>query len=78
MRGGRRHLLNLHPLSSLATTTAHLDRRLAAIATVLAVRSRIRRGCDRQRGDAGCKKDPGHKISPLNGKTVRSSHRSNY
>jgi hypothetical protein len=33
---------------------------LAVVSAMTAVRPRIRRGCDRQRGDAGCEKDPGH------------------
>jgi hypothetical protein len=33
---------------------------LTALAASAAVRPRIRRGCDRQRGYAGCEKNPGH------------------
>jgi hypothetical protein len=33
---------------------------LGAIAPLLAVRPRARRGCDRQRGNARCEKHPGH------------------
>jgi len=37
----------------------------AAVASATAVRSCTCRGCDRQRGNAGGEKDPGHKLSPL-------------
>jgi hypothetical protein len=41
---------------------------LLSAAAMTAARPRIRRGCDRQRGNAGCEKDPGHhKFSPSNG-----------
>jgi len=77
------------PMIAVASATAalvHKCRRAttmaAAIATAMgataaAVGSRHCRDRDRQRGNAGCEEDPGHRISPLNGKTVRSSHRSN-
>ncbi|HWC55584.1 MAG TPA: hypothetical protein VG434_01270, partial [Sphingomicrobium sp.] len=48
------------------------------IALAAAVRPRTSRGCDRERGDAGCEKHPGHdKISFRTAKTARSLHRSN-
>jgi hypothetical protein len=49
----------------------------AAIMAAATVRSRSCRGCDRERGNAGREENPGHIRSPLNGKTVRSAHRSN-
>ena len=54
----------LSPLRLLAATPA-----LRGSLTVLAasMRPRIRRGCDRQRGNAGCEKNPGHTKSPSNG-----------
>jgi hypothetical protein len=48
------------------------------IAPAAAMRPRASRGCDRERGDAGCEKHPGHdKISFRTAKTARSLHRSN-
>jgi hypothetical protein len=58
-------LVTLRPLGMLpATATLHRSG-LAVIAA--SMRPRIRRGCDRQRGDAGCEKNPGHRLSPSNG-----------
>jgi hypothetical protein len=68
-----RRRLALHPrgriglplrtlLGMAATPTAALECWLGTAAAMLAVRPRACRGCDRQRGDAGCEKDPGHKI----------------
>jgi hypothetical protein len=64
---------------SAATATiaaAHLGGAAVSMAAT-AVRSRSCRGCDRERGNAGREENPGHILSPLNGKTVRSAHRSN-
>jgi hypothetical protein len=60
--------LALHPRRAATAATTALESGLASATPMLTVRPRIRRGCDRQRGDAGCEKDPAHKISPLNGK----------
>jgi hypothetical protein len=60
----RRLPLSALPLRMLPATAAVDLRRLLVLAVV---RPRIRRGCDRQRGDAGCEKNPGHKLSPSNG-----------
>jgi hypothetical protein len=65
-----------------SATLAHKCGSTAAIAMVAAVMAasmgpRSCRGRDRQRGNAGCEENPGHNLSPLNGRTVRSAHRSN-
>src|SRR5690349_15892084 len=54
--------LRLRALSMLAATAAALDLIGLTVVTaaMAAMRPRIRRGCDRQRGNAGCEKDPGH------------------
>jgi hypothetical protein len=50
----------------------------AAMASAAAVGACTCRGCDRQRGNAGCEKDPGHDIiSSRTSKTARSTRRSN-
>jgi hypothetical protein len=58
-------LVTLCPLHALSATTVAPLRGLAVIA--VSMRPRSRRGCDRQRGDAGCEKNPGHTLSPSNG-----------
>jgi hypothetical protein len=65
----------LDPLRLLATAAA-MSLESGLVAPRLTVRPRARRGCDRERGNAGCEKNPGHKSSPLNSKTVRTAHRS--
>jgi hypothetical protein len=55
--------LRLGALASATASAAMVHESLLALlstATMTAVRPRIRRGCDRQRGNAGCEKDPGH------------------
>ena len=66
----------LRPRLRLGALPAALVRFFDAIVGLMASRLRTGRGRDRQRGDAGCEENPGHKKSPLNGKTVRSLHRS--
>jgi hypothetical protein len=61
-----------------ATTTAAAVLLSLLVALAAAMRPRTSRGCDRERGDAGCEKHPGHdKISFRTAKTARSLHRSN-
>jgi hypothetical protein len=60
-------LLRVGSLTS-ATATVIGEGGLAVPAATAAVRPRIRRGCDRQRGYAGSEKNPGHNLSPSNGK----------
>jgi hypothetical protein len=63
-------------VSATTAATAVLLSLLVALAA--AMRPRTSRGCDRERGDAGCEKHPGHdKISFRTAKTARSLHRSN-
>jgi hypothetical protein len=67
----RGELLTLHAgraLHLLATATAAVHLRGLLVLASAIVRPRIRRGCDRQRGHTGCEKNPGHSLSPLNGK----------
>ncbi len=57
-------------LCALASATGVIRESGLAVPTApatAAVRPRIRRGCDRQRGYAGCEKNPGHNLSPSNG-----------
>jgi hypothetical protein len=63
-------------VSAAATAAAVLLSLLIALAA--AVRPRASRGCDREGGDAGREKHPGHdRISFRTAKTARSLHRSN-
>jgi hypothetical protein len=63
-------------VSAAATAAAVLLSLLIALAA--AMRPRASRGCDRERGDAGREKHPGHdRISFRTAKTARSLHRSN-
>ena len=59
-------LAALRPLDALVPAVT-IDLRGLPILAATIVRPRIRRGRDRQRGDAGCEKNPGHKLSPSNG-----------
>ncbi|HEY7006304.1 MAG TPA: hypothetical protein VH392_07435, partial [Sphingomicrobium sp.] len=52
---GRAATAALSALGVLSASATLLRRGLAVL-----VRPRTRRGCDRQRGDAGCEKNPGH------------------
>jgi hypothetical protein len=70
--------LRMAAAATTATTAVALMSLLITLAAAAAVRPRTCRGCDRERGDAGCEKHPGHdKISFRTAKTARSLHRSN-
>jgi hypothetical protein len=63
---------------SAAATAAAAVLLSLLIALAAAVRPRASRGCDREGGDAGREKHPGHdRISFRTAKTARSLHRSN-
>jgi hypothetical protein len=75
-RGEHRVTAATAVVAATAATAVVLMRPLVTLAP--AVRARASRGCDRERGDAGCEKHPGHEeISFRTAKTARPLHRSN-